>query len=155
VQLGGNVIVARAAGGARDYFGFRIPLRPLFVSPFIGAWLGAALLSLIWAFPALPSSRLPVAIPPNSSAAELAKRFVMSLAEGLSELALGLPAALRFFLIGAVSATAFLLIAQNMSSLDAPVSIDVRDFWGGILVGLFSLPLARWLNDKLGLGGKV
>jgi len=153
VQLGGNVVVVPAAGQQREYFGFRILLRPLFVSPFIGAWLGAGLLSLIWAFPPLPTARQVSPVPASLSAGDLARGLIRALVHALSEILLGLPAAARFFLIGSVSATAFILIAQNMSSLDAPVSIDVRDFWGGVLVGLFSLPLARWLNEKLGLGG--
>ena len=52
---------------------------------------------------------------------------------------------------GGVMATIALLLGQTTQGGSAPVSLTVVDFSGGILIGLFSYPLASWISSTLKL----
>lgn len=55
---------------------------------------------------------------------------------------------------GGVIAVILLLVAEN-TKLSLPISIQVSGFVGGVLVGLFSIPLGDWLAKNLGLSEKT
>lgn len=52
---------------------------------------------------------------------------------------------------GGLMAIIALLISKTTQSVGSPVSLTVADFSGGILVGLFSYPLATWISSTLKL----
>jgi hypothetical protein len=50
---------------------------------------------------------------------------------------------------GGICAVLMILLTKVSGGPSAPIQIDVHDFSGGVLVGLFSIPLARWLWSRL------
>lgn len=50
---------------------------------------------------------------------------------------------------GAIVALIVLAITRSNSTAGLPISVNVDTVWGGILVGLSSLPLGRMLRDRL------
>ncbi|MEL4177272.1 hypothetical protein [Roseateles sp. PN1] len=50
---------------------------------------------------------------------------------------------------GAITACMLLVFAQSTKGVVAPVAISVNDFWGGLAIGFFSIPISRWLSRKL------
>lgn len=59
--------------------------------------------------------------------------------------------AVVFALRGLLVAMIFILLAQALGTSNLPLTVRVEDFWGGVIVGLFSLPLSTWLASKLQL----
>jgi hypothetical protein len=47
--------------------------------------------------------------------------------------------------MGGICAVILILLAQSTEGLSPPISIKIQDFWGGVVVGLFSIPLSRWI----------
>lgn len=58
--------------------------------------------------------------------------------------------ALRSWSIGVLIAVIAILIAEHITS-ELPIPIDVRDFYGGLIVGLFSIKLADVVAKQLGI----
>ncbi len=56
---------------------------------------------------------------------------------------------LRMSLLGGACALVLIVLAQSTEGLSPPISVRVQDFWGGVLIGLMSLPMASWLRKKL------
>jgi hypothetical protein len=52
-------------------------------------------------------------------------------------------------LLGGICALVLILLVQATEGTAPPISIKVQDFWGGVVIGLFSLPLSRWLAEQL------
>lgn len=52
---------------------------------------------------------------------------------------------------GGIMAIIALLIGKTTQGAGAPVSLTVIDFTGGVMVGLFSYPLASWISSALKL----
>lgn len=52
---------------------------------------------------------------------------------------------------GAVVAIILIVMTRTTTDIGAPIAVRVDDFWGGLVVGIFSVPLANWLADKLAL----
>lgn len=50
---------------------------------------------------------------------------------------------------GAVSAAIALILMNRLKGLELPLNITVKDFYGGIVVGLFSYKLGDWLYAQL------
>lgn len=50
---------------------------------------------------------------------------------------------------GGVVAIILIVFSRTTTEISAPIAVRVDDFWGGLLVGIFSVPLARWLATKL------
>jgi hypothetical protein len=50
---------------------------------------------------------------------------------------------------GGICALILILLAQGTEGMNPPIAIKIQDFWGGVVVGLFSIPLSRWLWTKL------
>ena len=44
-------------------------------------------------------------------------------------------------------------LAQSTDGMDPPISIRIQDFWGGVVVGLLSIPLSRWIGDQISAEG--
>lgn len=53
---------------------------------------------------------------------------------------------------GAIAVIA-LLLGKTTQGVGSPVSLSVTDFTGGVLIGLFSYPLASWISSTLKLDG--
>ena len=54
------------------------------------------------------------------------------------------------FLIGAITAAIFVLLTFRLKSDTLPLSVTVNDFYGGIVIGLFTFKIASWLYAQLG-----
>lgn len=54
---------------------------------------------------------------------------------------------------GGLMAIMALLLSTTTQGAGSPVSLSVNDFSGGVLVGLFSYPLANWISSTLKLDG--
>lgn len=54
---------------------------------------------------------------------------------------------------GGLMAIMALLLSSTTQGSASPISLDVNDFSGGVLVGLFSYPLANWIASTLKLDG--
>ncbi len=54
---------------------------------------------------------------------------------------------------GGLMAIFALLLGSTTQSGGSPVSLSVEDFTGGVLIGLFSYPLASWISSTLKLDG--
>lgn len=52
-------------------------------------------------------------------------------------------------LMGGICALILILLAQSTDGLNPPVSIKVQDFWGGVVIGLFSIPLSKWIWNQV------
>jgi hypothetical protein len=50
---------------------------------------------------------------------------------------------------GGVVAIILIVLSRTTTEIGAPIAVRVDDFWGGLLVGIFSVPLASWLATKL------
>lgn len=48
-------------------------------------------------------------------------------------------------IMGGICAVILILLARGTEGLSPPVSIKIQDFWGGVLIGLFSIPLSQWI----------
>lgn len=57
-------------------------------------------------------------------------------------------------IVGGICALVLILLAQVSEGMSPPISIRVQDFWGGVVVGLFSVPLSRWMADRFGSGAR-
>lgn len=59
--------------------------------------------------------------------------------------------ALLMGLRGGIMAIIALLLGKSSQSAGAPITLTVTDFTGGLLIGLFSYPLAAWITSALKL----
>lgn len=50
---------------------------------------------------------------------------------------------------GAISAVIALLLLQRLKGLELPVNITITDFYGGLVLGLFSYKIGDWLYGQL------
>jgi hypothetical protein len=54
---------------------------------------------------------------------------------------------------GGLLAVVALLLGKTTQGIGSPVTISVSDFQGGVLIGLFSYPLATWISSTLKVDG--
>lgn len=54
-----------------------------------------------------------------------------------------------YALNGAVTALLLVLLSAGLGTLDMPVALKLQDFSGGLLVGLFSITLGKFVAEKL------
>lgn len=54
-------------------------------------------------------------------------------------------------LLGGVTAMVLIILAKSSQGLEPPISLNIQDFWGGMLVGLLSVHLSRWVMKKIEL----
>ncbi|MGH7596174.1 MAG: hypothetical protein ACREOI_07470 [bacterium] len=57
--------------------------------------------------------------------------------------------AMTFFLAGSVVSTITILLLQRLGSLDLPIMITVKDYLGGLVIGLFSYKIGDALYGQL------
>lgn len=50
---------------------------------------------------------------------------------------------------GAITAIFLLALTHSSKSSAAPINISVEDFWGGLVIGIFSIPLSKWIVQKV------
>lgn len=111
-------------GKYRHYPSVSIPAQEY--SIFIGGVLGAILLAtFVWIERVLKNPLI---------RANLAKSLLPTVLMGLR---------------GGIMAIIALLLGRSSQSTGAPITLTVTDFTGGLLVGLFSYPLAAWIASAL------
>jgi hypothetical protein len=52
-------------------------------------------------------------------------------------------------IIGGITALVLIVLAKSTEGFEPPISIRIQDFWGGMMIGILSTPLAKWLREKL------
>ncbi|MGH8051275.1 MAG: hypothetical protein ACREPB_11500 [Arenimonas sp.] len=57
---------------------------------------------------------------------------------------------MRSTLLGGATALVLIILAKTTEGLDTPIALQVQDLWGGLLVGIFSTPLSKWIRKKVG-----
>lgn len=50
---------------------------------------------------------------------------------------------------GTLCAVVLITLANITDAGSPPIAVSVKDFWGGMVIGLFSVPLAKWVGTKL------
>lgn len=73
---------------------------------------------------------------------------------GIVMLPLWLIDVVRSAVLAAICALILILLAEISEGGRPPISLHVQDFWGGVIVGLFSVPLARWIAVRLSLSDR-
>lgn len=56
---------------------------------------------------------------------------------------------LTISIAGATSAAIALLLMQRLKGLDLLINLTVTDFYGGVVIGLFSYKIGDWLHKEL------
>lgn len=56
---------------------------------------------------------------------------------------------LRSALLGGATALVLIVMANTTEGFEPPISIRIQDFWGGMMVGLLSVQLSKWIRAKL------
>lgn len=107
---------------------------PTKASVMVGALIGALVLSIFFATYRDPSA-------PALTWKEFFPRLV--------SLPLKVIDAIRSAVLAAICALILILLADVSEGGQPPISLHVQDFWGGVIVGLFSVPLARWIATRL------
>ncbi len=119
-----------------------------FVSPkaavVLGGFFGALILSLL-TFAAKPVGNAPVL----NSWKEVATRFWNASPQGVTSFSFGIIDVMRKALLGGVTAMVLIILAKSSEGFEAPLSLHIQDFWGGLLVGLVSVHLANWVLNKI------
>lgn len=120
-----------------------------FVSPkahvILGGFFGAALWAL---FLTLPVAAAPIATAEPIRWRALLKSISGALPDLLVRSGSVLSRVLRSALLGGFTALVLIVIAKGTEGLDPPVSVRIQDFWGGMMIGILSTPLAKWLREK-------
>ncbi|MPT26453.1 MAG: hypothetical protein E2602_05925 [Achromobacter sp.] len=107
-----------------------VPVKASETSIFVGGAVGAMLLAIfVWVERLLKNP-------------EVRERWVRNIF-------LTLLTGLRGALLSAIA----LLLGQTTQGVGSPVVLTVSDFSGGVLIGLFSYPLAAWISSTLKLDG--
>lgn len=52
-------------------------------------------------------------------------------------------------IMGGICALILILIAQGTEGASPPIAIKIQDFWGGVVVGLLSIPVSQWILDRV------
>lgn len=50
-------------------------------------------------------------------------------------------------IVGGICSILLVVLVESLGSASAPVAVEVRDFWGGLVVGFMAIPVARWLRS--------
>lgn len=109
---------------------------------FLGGLAGALLLAMFSGVKEGLESKAPkLQVNGLATIAEVAKR----LAEWVLNLLPRVWKAILQTIMGGICAVILILLARGTEGLSPPVSIKIQDFWGGVIVGLFSIPLSQWI----------
>ena len=119
-----------------------------FVSPkaavVLGGFIGALILSFL-TFVARPTSSAPVL----TSWREFGERLWKASPQSTASLGFAAWDIVRRALLGGVTAMVLIILAKSSEGFEAPISVQIQDFWGGLLVGLVSVNLAKLVLKKL------
>jgi len=121
-----------------------------FVSPkthvIAGGFFGAILWALFLTLTAQPvaSERKPVA-----GWRSLRNRAFARLPDRFAALGFGTARVIQRAIIGSITALVLIVLAKSTEGFEPPISIRIQDFWGGMMIGILSTPLAKWLREKL------
>lgn len=110
----------------------------------LGAAVGVVILSLFLALHAdlaAPKSALQLQLAWRSSRSPL-RSFLWALWSTVRRFLVGI-------LGGAVTAILILVLTHATKGLSVPVVIVAEDFWGGLALGIFSIPLSKWLAKRI------
>lgn len=135
LRLSVNVTLEKEASSGKRSPNFRffpmVPVQASEISIFIGGAVGAMLLAIfVWVERLLKNPRV--------RERWIRNLFVTALT------------GLRGALLSAIA----LLLGQTTQGIGSPVVLTVTDFSGGVLIGLFSYPLAAWISSTLKLDGE-
>lgn len=121
-----------------------------FVSPMFSVILGGVLGAGLWAL------FLPMSVPrPDIPVLELKSWKLLSAHawESAPQLAirwgLFLITLVQSTVLGGVTALVLIILARTSAGLDTPIALQVNDIWGGLLIGIFSTPLSKWIRSKV------
>lgn len=121
---------------------FRAPLFGVFLGGITGAFL-LALFSTVRERAAAPIEPVdPMSLQTISAVSRRFASWLLNLFPRLWRLAMQT-------VVGGICALLLILLAQATDGLNPPISIRIQDFWGGIVVGLFSIPISKWIWDRL------
>jgi hypothetical protein len=119
-----------------------------FVSPkaavVLGGFFGALILSLL-TFMAKPVGDAPV----FNTWKEFTVRFWSATPQSVASLGYGVWDVARRAILGGVTAMVLIILAKSSEGFEAPLSLHIQDFWGGLLVGLVSVHMANWVLAKI------
>lgn len=119
-----------------------------FVSPkaavVLGGFIGALILSFL-TFVARPTGSAPTL----TSWKEFWGRLWKASPQNTASLGFAAWDIVRRALLGGVTAMVLIILAKSSEGFEAPISLQIQDFWGGLLVGLVSVNLANWVLKKL------
>jgi hypothetical protein len=122
-----------------------------FVSPKSAVILGGFFGALLWVLFLTISQPAPTAAPvPVKSWREVFARANREMPQAFVHAGRGLWRIVRSALLGSAVALVLIVMAQTTEGFDPPISVRIQDFWGGMMVGILSVPLAKWLREKLG-----
>jgi hypothetical protein len=123
----------------------RIAILPPLVTVFYGGMTGALLLALFRGLAPYRHglSRAPPKIPKTWR--ELNKLIVSK----VLIVARGLVATVAWLVLGGVSAIMLIILTKTSLGEVSPIRVDVKDFTGGVLIGLLSFPVVSWLEKRL------
>ena len=110
---------------------FSVPLRPPLAVVVVGASFGALLLALFL---------LAMGFWNRDSNAKSSHLELIGRAAGI-------------LAIGAISAVIFVILTFRLKSDTLPISITVNDFYGGVVIGLFTFKISNWLYVQLAKQG--
>jgi hypothetical protein len=134
-----RVTVLDGADPVEHYEEVFVDVVPPKASVMIGALGGALILSLF-----LATYRETSSIPADWK----------TLLAGIVMVPLWLIDVVRSAVLAAICALILILLAEISEGGQPPISLHVQDFWGGVIVGLFSVPLARWIAARLSLSDR-
>ncbi len=122
-----------------------------FASPKSAVIIGGFFGALLWAFFLTISRSAPTAVPaPVKSWREVFTRASRESPQAFVGVGRGLWLIMRSSLLGSAVALVLIVMAQTTEGFEPPISVRIQDFWGGMMVGILSVPLAKWIREKLG-----
>jgi hypothetical protein len=119
-----------------------------FVSPKVAVVLGGFFGAFLYTLIAL--CMVPVGDPPLIKGwRDMIRRSWAQLPQTLLSLLYFLWRVARSSLLGGVTAMVLIILAKSSEGFEPPISLHIQDFWGGLLIGLLSVHLSKWVKDKL------
>jgi len=121
-----------------------------FVSPMLSVVLGGILGAGLWTLFLPISTPLPPApVQPIENWGVLRRRVWAVLPQLLLRWCAFIAGFIRSTVLGGATALVLIILAKTTEGLDTPIALQVQDLWGGLLVGIFSAPLAKWIRRKV------
>lgn len=121
-----------------------------FASPLFSVVLGGILGAGLWALFLPVSTPLPT-IP--TAATDGWRVMARRVAKAAPQIALRWTAfaasVIRSAVLGGATALVLIILARTTEGMDTPIALEVNDLWGGLLVGIFSAPLSKWIRKKV------